>query len=88
MKTYTVLQLITETILLMVFLGCAISNCYVLNRFMRHAKHGSMIPFLGGMAGVAAVFVLGWPWWLGLASLLLDSGSIIWLILTLKRLSK
>lgn len=66
-----------------IFLGCSAANGNVLVVFLTRRRTGSMIPLLGGLAGLGAALIAPWPsfhqfWWV---ALLIDAGTIYWLIM-------
>jgi len=53
------------------FLACVLANLSVLLRWAVRGRTGSMIPFIGGLAGCVAMVALPWPdlsayWWIAL----------------------
>lgn len=65
--------------------GISAANGYVLVAFLKQRQGGSMIPLLGGLAGLAAAMLAPWPyvhqfWWL---PLFLDAGTFCWLVMTI-----
>ena len=64
------------------FLASAVANFRVLANWVLHKETGSMIPFLGGVAGVVALLVLPFPgfsayWWV---PVVLDASFVMTLI--------
>ena len=62
--------------------GFSAANGCVLVAFLKRRQRGSMIPLLGGLAGLIAVMLAPWHsvrqlWWL---PLLLDVGTFYWLV--------
>ena len=83
------MKLILFILLGLVFLGCATANGKVLVAFLTRRQTGSMIPLLGGLAGLSAALLAPWQfihqfWWV---ALLLDAGTAYWLVslLTFRR---
>jgi hypothetical protein len=77
------IRYILGSLLILFFAGCALSNASVVWNYFRKGATGSMIPLLGGIAGAASGFVFSlsqrqWFWWI---PLVLDTGSVAWLIL-------
>jgi hypothetical protein len=61
-----------------VFLALSTSNFVVVASYLRHRRHVSAIPLLGGLAGIGACFLLPIPcvrsfWWV---PLIIDYGSL------------
>jgi hypothetical protein len=73
-----------------VFVGCTASNAATLVRYVVSKRKGSMIPFLGGVAGSVGVVVSPEPalrpfWWL---PLLVDPGSVVFVVSALVALAR
>jgi hypothetical protein len=69
----------------LVFSVIAICNAGIALRWYIHGKNGSLIPLVGGLAGIAACFTLPFPalrgwWWI---PLVVDLGSAYLAIATI-----
>jgi len=77
------MKLILFILLSLFFLGNAVANGNVLLAYLIRRQTGSMIPLLGGLAGLGATLIAPWQWvhHLWYVPLLIDAGTIYWLIM-------
>lgn len=73
-----------------VFVGCTASNAATLVRYVVSKGRGSMIPFLGGVAGAVGVVASPEPalrplWWL---PLVVDPGCLVFVVSALVSLAR
>ena len=81
------MRLVLTILLTGVFVACAAANAKVLISFLTRQRTGSMLPLLGGVAGVGAAVlspfdVMHKLWWM---ALLLDAGTVYWSVSSLLR---
>lgn len=60
---------IVGALLAAIFIACAAINVYAIVSYLRYRRHISAIPFVGGLAGILACFLLPMNglhslWWL------------------------
>lgn len=76
-------------VLALFMLGCLAANWSVAIRWIRYKKRGSLIPFVGGIAGCIALAVNPWfgSAWLWFIPFVLDPSYWLWIVPLLRNRS-